>query len=94
MVGDSVSLRAVDSFNQMFPHGYIDAATNGSSPPASTLTNRLWTKGSQVALASSHSARTELFSSENVDELMNLAGTNRIVVFVNNRAARPLARAE
>lgn len=29
------------------------------------------------------------FSSENVDELMNLAGTNRIVVFVNNRAARP-----
>ncbi|MFR3451899.1 MAG: hypothetical protein ACLTSX_10550 [Collinsella sp.] len=28
MVGDSVSLRAVETFTQTFPHGHIDAAMN------------------------------------------------------------------
>lgn len=89
MVGDSVSLRAVDAFNQMFPHGYIDAAMNRQFTAGIDIYKSLVDQGLAGRVAVFALGTNGPFSSENVDELMNLAGTNRIVVFVNNRAARP-----
>lgn len=89
MVGDSVSLRAVDSFNQMFPHGYIDAAMNRQFTAGIDIYKSLVDQGLAGRVSVFALGTNGPFSSENVDELMNLAGTNRIVVFVNNRAARP-----
>lgn len=89
MVGDSVSLRAVDAFMQMFPHGHIDAAMNRQFTAGIEVYRSLVDQGLAGRIAVFALGTNGPFSSENVDQLMELAGKNRIVAFVNNRAARP-----
>ena len=73
----------------MFPHGYIDAAMNRQFTAGIDIYKSLVDQGLAGRVSVFALGTNGPFSSENVDELMNLAGTNRIVVFVNNRAARP-----
>ncbi len=89
MVGDSVSLRAVDAFTQMFPHGHIDAAMNRQFTAGVEVYRSLVDQGLAGRIAVFALGTNGPFTSENVDELMKLAGKKRIVAFVNNRAARP-----
>lgn len=89
MIGDSVSLRAVDTFKQTFPHGYIDAAMNRQFTAGIDIYRTLVDQGKAGRVAVFALGTNGPFSSNDVDELMKLVGKNRIVVFVNNRAARP-----
>lgn len=89
MIGDSVSLRAVDTFNQTFPHGYIDAAMNRQFTAGIDIYRTLVDQGQAGRVAVFALGTNGPFSGGDVDELMKVAGKNRIVVFVNNRAARP-----
>lgn len=89
MVGDSVSLRAVDAFTQMFPHGHIDAAMNRQFTAGVEVYRSLVDQGLAGRIAVFALGTNGPFTSDNVDELMKLAGKKRIVAFVNNRAARP-----
>lgn len=89
MVGDSVSLRAVETFMQMFPHGHIDAAMNRQFTAGVDVYRGLVDQGLAGRIAVFALGTNGPFSAKDVDALMELAGDKRIVVFVNNRAARP-----
>ena len=89
MIGDSVSLRAVDAFMRTFPHGHIDAAMNRQFTAGIEIYRGLVEQGQAGRVAVFALGTNGPFSSQDVDELMSLAGKGRIVVFVNNRAARP-----
>ena len=89
MVGDSVSLRAVETFMQMFPHGHIDAAMNRQFTAGTDVYRGLVDQGLAGRIAVFALGTNGPFSAQDVDALMELAGDKRIVVFVNNRAARP-----
>lgn len=89
MLGDSVSLRAVDIFQQTFEHGCIDAQMN-----------RQFTTGTEIyrsMLDQNMCGRVAVFalgtngpiSDAQIDELMGLVGEKRIAVFVNNRCPQP-----
>lgn len=89
MLGDSVSLRAVDTFQQTFEHGYIDAQMN-----------RQFTTGTEIyrsMLDQNMCGRVAVFalgtngpiSDAQIDELMELVSDKRIAVFVNNRCPQP-----
>ena len=87
MIGDSVSLRAVDAFMRTFPHGHIDAAMNRQFTAGIEIYRGLVEQGQAGRVAVFALGTNGPFSSQDVDELMSLAGKGRIVVFVNNRAA-------
>lgn len=89
MIGDSVSLRAVDTFNRTFPHGYIDAAMNRQFTEGIDIYRTLVDEGKAGRIAVFALGTNGPVSNQNIDELMALAGKSRVVVFVNNRAARP-----
>ncbi len=89
MVGDSVSLRAVETFTQMFPHGHIDAAMNRQFTAGIDVYRGLVDQGLAGRIAVFALGTNGPFSAQDVDTLMELAGDKRIVAFVNNRAARP-----
>lgn len=89
MVGDSVSLRAVEPFTQMFPHGHIDAAMNRQFTAGIDVYRGLVDQGLAGRIAVFALGTNGPFSAQDIDKLMELAGDKRIVAFVNNRAARP-----
>ena len=89
MVGDSVSLRAVDAFNATFPHGHIDAAVSRQFTAGVEVYRSIVDQGLAGRIAVFALGTNGPFTSSDIDELMNIAGPDRIVVFVNNRAARP-----
>lgn len=86
MIGDSVSLRAVDPFNATFPHGHIDAMKNRQFSAA----EQLFTGYEQQGLA----GRVVVFAlgtngnvtDDAIDSLMKLVGDKRIAVFVTTRS--------
>lgn len=86
MIGDSVSLRAVDPFNATFPHGHIDAMKNRQFSAA----EELFTGYEQQCLA----GRVVVFAlgtngnvtDDAIDSLMKLVGDKRIAVFVTTRS--------
>lgn len=89
MIGDSVSLRAVDAFNQTFAHGVIDAKMNrqfsaGVEIYRSMLDQNLCGRVAVFALGTNGAINDDI-----VDELMGLVGNKRIAVFVNNRCPQP-----
>lgn len=73
----------------MFPHGHIDAAMNRQFTAGVEVYRSLVDQGLAGRIAVFALGTNGPFTSENVDELMKLAGKKRIVAFVNNRAARP-----
>ncbi|MBM6953027.1 acyltransferase family protein [Enorma phocaeensis] len=89
MIGDSVSLRAVDTFGSTFPHGHIDAAKSrqfsaGIEAYRSYVDQNLAGKVAVFALGTNG-----LVTDEQIDELMSLVGDKRKAVFVNTRSPQP-----
>ena len=89
MVGDSVSLRCVDTFANTFPHGHIDAAKSrqfsaGIETYRSYVDQNLAGKIAVFALGTNG-----LVTDEQIDELMGLVGSKRVAVFINTRSPQP-----
>ena len=89
MVGDSVSLRCVDTFANTFPHGHIDAAKSrqfsaGIETYRSYVDQNLAGKIAVFALGTNG-----LVTDEQIDELMGLVGSRRVAVFINTRSPQP-----
>lgn len=89
LIGDSVSLRSVDAFMQTFPYGYIDAAVSRQFSAGIDVYRDLVDQGRAGRIAVFALGTNGPVTAGDIDELMGLAGEDRIVVFVNNRAARP-----
>lgn len=89
MIGDSVSLRAVDSFDGVFPHSHIDAEKGrqfdaGRATFEGYLQQNLAGKIVVFALGTNG-----LVTDDQIDAIMTDAGDKRIVVFVNTRSPQP-----
>lgn len=89
MIGDSVSLRAVDSFDGVFPHSHIDAEKGrqfdaGRATFEGYIQQNLAGKIVVFALGTNG-----LVTDAQVDAIMADAGEQRIVVFVNTRSPQP-----
>ena len=89
MVGDSVSLRCVDTFANTFPHGHIDAAKSrqfsaGIETYRGYVDQNLAGKIAVFALGTNG-----LVTDEQIDELMGLVGSKRVAVFINTRSPQP-----
>lgn len=89
MIGDSVSLRAVDSFDGVFPHSHIDGEKGrqfdaGRATFEGYLQQNLAGKIVVFALGTNG-----LVTDDQIDAIMADAGDKRIVVFVNTRSPQP-----
>ena len=89
MIGDSVSLRAVDSFDGVFPHSHIDAEKGrqfdaGRATFEGYLQQNLAGKIVVFALGTNG-----LVTDDQIDAIMADAGDKRIVAFVNTRSPQP-----
>ena len=89
MIGDSVSLRAVDSFDGVFPHSHIDAEKGrqfdaGRATFEGYLQQNLAGKIVVFALGTNG-----LVTDDQIDAIMADAGDKRMVVFVNTRSPQP-----
>lgn len=89
MIGDSVSLRAVDAFAGVFPHSHIDAEKGrqfdaGRATFEGYIQQNLAGKIVVFALGTNG-----LVTDAQVDAIMADAGDQRIVVFVNTRSPQP-----
>lgn len=89
MVGDSVSLRAVPTFEATFPHGHIDAAKNrqfseGEATYESYVKQNLAGKIAVFALGTNG-----LVTDDMIDSLMKDVGDRRIAVFITTRSPQP-----
>lgn len=89
MIGDSVSLRAVDAFDGVFPHSHIDAEKGrqfdaGRATFEGYLQQNLAGKIVVFALGTNG-----LVTDDQIDAIMADAGDKRIVVFVNTRSPQP-----
>ena len=89
MIGDSVSLRAVDSFDGVFPHSHIDAEKGrqfdaGRATFEGYIQQNLAGKIVVFALGTNG-----LVTDDQIDAIMTDAGDKRIVVFVNTRSPQP-----
>lgn len=89
MIGDSVSLRAVDTFDGVFPHSHIDAEKGrqfdaGRATFEGYIQQNLAGKIVVFALGTNG-----LVTDDQIDAIMADAGDRRIVVFVNTRSPQP-----
>ena len=89
MIGDSVSLRAVDAFDGVFPHSHIDAEKGrqfdvGREAFEGYIQQNLAGKIVVFALGTNG-----LVTDAQIDAIMADAGDQRIVVFVNTRSPQP-----
>ena len=89
MVGDSVSLRAVEPFKQTFAHGTIDAAKSRQFTAGTEVYRGLVNQGLAGRVAVFALGTNGAISDANIDELMAIVGNKRIAVFVNNRCPQP-----
>ena len=91
MIGDSVSLRAVDAFDGVFPHSHIDAEKGrqfdvGRETFEGYIQQNLAGRIVVFALGTNG-----LVTDDQIDAIMADAGSKRIVVFVNTRSPQPWA---
>ena len=89
MIGDSVSLRAVDAFDGVFPHSHIDAEKGrqfdvGRETFEGYIQQNLAGKIVVFALGTNG-----LVTDAQIDAIMADAGDQRIVLFVNTRSPQP-----
>ncbi len=89
MIGDSVSLRAVDAFDGVFPHSHIDAEKGrqfdvGRETFEGYIQQNLAGRIVVFALGTNG-----LVTDDQIDAIMADAGGKRIVVFVNTRSPQP-----
>lgn len=86
MIGDSVSLRAVDPFNETFPYGHIDAMKNRQFSAAEELFSSYESQGLAGRVVVFALGTNGNVTDDAVDSLMELVGDKRIVVFVTTRS--------
>lgn len=89
MIGDSVSLRAVDAFDGVFPHSHIDAEKGrqfdvGRETFEGYIQQNLAGRIVVFALGTNG-----LVTDDQIDAITADAGSKRIVVFVNTRSPQP-----
>lgn len=89
MVGDSVSLRAVEPFKQTFAHGTIDAAKSRQFTAGTEVYRGMVDQGLAGRVAVFALGTNGAISDANIDELMGIVGDKRIAIFVNNRCPQP-----
>lgn len=89
MIGDSVSVRTVPSFQEKFPHGYIDAAKNRQFSAGIEIYRDLVDQNLAGDILVFALGTNGPVSDEQVDQLMSVAGTDRTVVLVNTRSPQP-----
>lgn len=89
MIGDSVSLRAVDTFQQTFEYGYIDAKMNRQFSTGTEIYRSMLDQGMCGRVAVFALGTNGAISDAQIDDLMSLVGEKRIAVFVNNRCPQP-----
>lgn len=89
MIGDSVSLRAVDAFGGVFPHSHIDAE-KGRQFDAGRATFEGYIQQNLAGRIVVFALGTNgLVTDDQIDAIMADAGDQRIVVFVNTRSPQP-----
>ena len=89
MIGDSVSLRAVDAFDGVFPHSHIDAE-KGRQFDAGRATFEGYVQPNLAGKIVVFALGTNgLVTDDQIDAIMADAGDQRIVVFVNTRSPQP-----
>lgn len=86
MIGDSVSLRAVDPFNETFPYGHIDAMKNRQFSAAEELFSSYESQGLAGRVVVFALGTNGNVTDGAIDSLMGLVGDKRIVVFVTTRS--------
>ena len=89
MIGDSVSLRAVEPFRQTFAHGTIDAAKSRQFVAGIEVYRGMVDQGLAGRVAVFALGTNGAVTDANIDELMGIVGEKRIAVFVNNRCPQP-----
>ena len=89
MIGDSVSLRAVDAFDGVFPHSHIDAE-KGRQFDAGRATFEGYVQQNLAGKIVVFALGTNgLVTDDQIDAIMADTGDQRIVVFVNTRSPQP-----
>ena len=89
MIGDSVSVRVIPTFQQKFPHGYIDAAKNRQFGAGIDIYQSLVDQGLAGGILVFALGTNGPMSDEQIDTLMSIAGADRTVVFVTTRSPQP-----
>lgn len=88
MIGDSVSLRTVDTFNATFPHGHIDAAKNRQFSAGKELFQNYDQQNLAGRIVVFALGTNGPVTDSAIDDLMSAVGTERICVFVTTRSPR------
>lgn len=89
MIGDSVSLRAVDSFDGVFPHSHIDAEKGRQFDAGRTTFEAYLQQNLAGKIAVFALGTNGLVTDAQIDAIMADAGDQRTVVFVNTRSPQP-----
>ena len=89
MIGNSVSLRAVEPFRQTSAHGTIDAAKSRQFVAGIEVYRGMVDQGLAGRVAVFALGTNGAVTDANIDELMGIVGEKRIAVFVNNRCPQP-----
>lgn len=88
MIGDSVSLRAIEPFNETFTHGHIDAMKNRQFYVGAELFESYEQQGLAGRVVVFALGTNGNVTGSAIDDLMKVVGDKRIVVFVNTRSPR------
>lgn len=89
MIGDSVSLRAVDSFDGVFPHSHIDAEKGRQFDAGRTTFEAYLQQNLAGKIVVFALGTNGLVTDAQIDAIMADAGDQRTVVFVNTRSPQP-----
>ena len=89
MIGDSVSLRAVDSFDGVFPHSHIDAEKGRQFDAGRTTFEGYIQQNLAGKIVVFALGTNGLVTDAQIDAIMADAGNQRAVVFVNTRSPQP-----
>ena len=89
MIGGSVSLRAVDSFDGVFPHSHIDAEKGRQFDAGRTTFEGYIQQNLAGKIVVFALGTNGLVTDAQIDAIMADAGNQRTVVFVNTRSPQP-----
>lgn len=89
MIGDSVSVRAIPSFEDAFPYGAIDAAVNRQLYAGAEVYLPYAEQGIVGNIVVFALGTNGPVSDEEIDELMAAVGSDKQVFFVNTRSPQP-----
>lgn len=88
MIGDSVSLRTVDTFNNTFTHGHIDAAKNRQFAAGKGIFSDYAQQNLAGRIVVFALGTNGPVTDDAIDSLMEVVGPDRICVFITTRSPR------